>query len=208
MKLADVIRRLDADAKGKSRVMMGPLRALAKSLKTDHALALGLWKTGRTDARLLAAMVMDAGQVTAPEAEAMLLDLDDALVVDELTYKVLAGAPCADELAEKWVDARPELTARAGWNLQVARLMGKRMSTRECVDILKKVESRMKKIPVKAQESMMRCLTEIGVRFPEHRPRALDIGERWGVIDDRPVAKGCTPFHAVLWIEALLKRKA
>lgn len=208
MKLADVILQLDANAKGKNRVMMGPLRALARSLKTDHALALGLWKTGRADARILATMVMDAREITAKQAEAMLADLDDALLVDELTYKALAGAPCADELAARWVDARPELTARAGWNLLVARLLGKRMSTQECVDILKKVESRMKKIPVKAQESMMRCLTEIGVRFPEHRPRALDIGERWGVIDDRPVAKGCTPFHAVMWIEALLKRKS
>src|SRR6185312_4500362 len=97
MKLADVLRQLDAQAEGKARVMMGPLRALGKKLKTDHALSLALWDTGRTDAMLLATMVMAPDRLTAADAAAMLASISDFQLVDELT-KVVAEAHCADEL--------------------------------------------------------------------------------------------------------------
>jgi len=207
MELADVLGQLGAQAAGKARVMMGPLRALGEKLKPDHALALALWDTGRTDAMLLATMVMVPDQLAAADAAAMLASTTDFQLVDELTYKVVAQAPCADELCRKWVGARRELTGRAGWNLLVAKLLRKRLATGECADILKTIEAGCKAAPVKKAESMMRCLVEIGVRFPEHRQRAIDIGTRWGLIDDRPVPKGCTPFYAPDWIAAILKRK-
>jgi 3-methyladenine DNA glycosylase AlkD len=207
MKLADVLRQLDAQGASKARVMMGPLRALGKKIKTDHALAIALWDTGRTDAMLLATMVMAPDRLTAADAAAMLASSTDFQLVDELTYKVVAEAPCADELCRKWLAARQELTGRAGWNLLVAKLLRNRLATAECADILKTIENGCKAAPVKKAESMMRCLVEIGVRFPEHRQRAIDIGTRWGLIDDRPVPKGCTPFYAPEWIAAILKRK-
>jgi 3-methyladenine DNA glycosylase AlkD len=207
MKLADVLGRLDAQGAGKTRVVMGPLRAFGKEVGKDHDLALALWETGRADARLLATMVMSPDRLTAADAERMLDSTTDAQIVDELTYKVIAGAPCADELRHKWMASDRELTARAGWNLLTAKLLGKRLAAEECADILDAIDSGRKTAPVKAAESMMRCLVEIGVRFPEHRPRAVDIGDRWGLIDDRPVPKGCTPFHASEWIAAILGRK-
>lgn len=207
MKLADVLGRLDARGAGKSRVMMGPLRALGKELGPDHALALALWGTGRADAMLLATMLMEPGRLAAGDAEAMLASAADPQLVDELTYKVVAESPCADELRRKWMDSGRDLTGRAGWNLLAAKLVGKRLGAGECAGILEEIESGCKAAPVKKAESMMRCLVEIGVRFPEHRQRAIDIGERWGLIDDRPVPKGCTPFYAPDWIAAVLKRK-
>jgi hypothetical protein len=152
-------------------------------------------------------MVMAPERLTAEEAGAMLASADDVPLVDELTYKVVAEAPCADELCRKWVGSRQELTGRAGWNLLVAKVLRKRVAAGECADILKAIESGGKAAPVKTAESMMRCLVEIGVRFPEHRPRAIDIGTRWGLLDDRPVPKGCTPFYAPDWIAAILRRK-
>lgn len=207
MKLAEVLEQLDDRGAGKTRVLMGPLRALGKSLKSDHALALALWETGRRDAMLLATMVMAPDQLTASAASAMLASTTDVQVLDELTYKVIAEAPCAEELCRKWRDSEQELTGRAGWNLLVAKLLRNRLTGEECGEILNTIESGCKAAPVKTAESMMRCLVEIGVRFPEHRPRAIDIGTRWGLIDDRPVPKGCTPFHAPAWIAAILDRK-
>jgi 3-methyladenine DNA glycosylase AlkD len=207
MRLAEVLEQLDVQGAGKSRVMMGPLRAMGKSLKADHALALALWNTGRTDAMLLATMVMSPDQLTAADASAMLASASDFQVIDELTYKVVAEASCADELCREWLDSTHDLTGRAGWNLLVAKLLRKRLAGEECTEILNTIESSCKLAPVKTAESMMRCLVEIGVRFPEHRPRALDIGTRWGLLDNRPVPKGCTPFYAPDWIAAILKRK-
>lgn len=206
MKLADVLGQLDAQSSGKTRVMMGPLRALGKKFKTNHDLGLALWETGRTDAMLLATMVMEPNRLTTADAEAMLASTTNAQLVDELTYKVVAESPPADELCRKWMKAQGELTGRAGWNLLVAKLLRKRLAAAECAEILETIESSHETVPVKTAESMMRCLVEIGVRFPEHRQRAIDIGTRWGRIDDRPVPKGCTPFHAPDWIAAILKK--
>jgi len=207
MKLSDVLQQLDASSAGRSRILMGPLRALGKKIKTDHPLALALWATGRTDAMILATMVMDPNELTAKEVAAMLAPLTDFQLVDELTYNAVADAPCADALSRKWIGARKELTGRAGWNLLVGKLLAKRMTAAESDGLLRTIEAGMKSTPVKAAESMMRCLVEIAVRFPEHRERAIDIGTRWGRIDDRPVAKGCTPFYAPAWIAAILKRQ-
>lgn len=207
MKLADVLGRLDAQGAGKARVVMGPLRALGKEIGVDHDLALALWETGRDDARLLATMIMAPRRLTAEDAEALLASADDVQLLDELTYKVVAEAPCADGLREKWMASEDELTGRAGWNLLVARLLKKRLPSEDCAGILDAIDAACKAAPVKTAESMMRCLVEIAVRFPEHRERAIDIGTRWGRIDDRPVPKGCTPFHAVEWIAAILRRK-
>jgi len=207
MTLVDVLEQLDAQGAGKTRVMMGPLRALGKKLKTNHELALALWDTGRTDAMLLTTMVMAPDRLSAEEAEAMLASVTDPQILDELTYKVVAKAPCADDLCRKWLHADEELTGRAGWNLLVAKLLRKRLAADECDGIMETIESSRENAPVKKAESMMRCLAEIGARFPEHRPRAIDIGERWGLLDDRPVPKGCTPFYVPAWIAALLKHQ-
>ena len=103
--------------------------------------------------------------------------------------------------------SRAGIDRSAGWNLLAAKVLRKQLASGECADILETIESRCKSAPVKKAESMMRCLVEIGVRFPEHRQSAIDIGKRWGLIDDRPVPKGCTPFYAPDWISAILRRK-
>jgi len=193
MKLADVMKQLDTDGAGDTRVRMGPLRALAKRLKTDHPLALALWATGRRDAMILATMLMAPGQLTAKQVAAMVAPLTDFQLIDELTYNAVADAPCADDLSRKWVGAKKELTGRAGWNLLVGKILRKRMASADCDAVLRTIEAEMKAAPVKKAESMMRCLVEIG--------------KRWGRIDDRPVPKGCTPFYAPDWIAAVLKRQ-
>lgn len=207
MKLADVLGRLDAQGAGKTRVVMGPLRALGKEIGVDHDLALALWETGRADAMLLATMVMAPQRLTRDDADTLIASAADAQILDELTYKVVAESPCADDLRHEWLASEDDLTGRAGWNLLVAKLLRKRLPAEDCAGILETIDAGCKAAPVKTAESMMRCLVEIAVRFPEHRERAIDIGTRWGPIDDRPIPKGCTPFHAPDWIAAILKRK-
>jgi 3-methyladenine DNA glycosylase AlkD len=39
-------------------VKLGDIRAVAKKIKSDHALALRLWETGNVDAQLLATLII------------------------------------------------------------------------------------------------------------------------------------------------------
>src|SRR6185295_13704533 len=52
-------------------VAMGDIRKLATKIKTDHALALELWKTGNIDAQLLAILIMKPKELTAKEVDKM-----------------------------------------------------------------------------------------------------------------------------------------
>lgn len=43
--------------------------------------------------------------------------------------------------------------------------------------------------------------------FPEHRKRALAVGEKLGVYRDFPVSKGCTSPFAPIWINEMVSRQ-
>ena len=187
-------------------VKMGDLRGLAKKLKTDHPLALQLWATGNLDAMVLASMLMDSRQLSEPQVEGMLHPLTYYRLVDEFVYNAVAKAAFAESLRLRWMDSAEEMIGRAGWNLLVARLTSGDHSGLDYEALLAQIEAEMKAAPRYKQESMNRCLVEIGARVPALRERCIAIGERLGRLDDRPIPKGCTSSYAPEWIAALLRR--
>jgi 3-methyladenine DNA glycosylase AlkD len=52
--------------------------------------------------------------------------------------------------------------------------------------LLDTVESEMRDAPDRLQWAMNTCLATIGIQHPEHRPRAIDIGERLEVLKALP----------------------
>lgn len=73
--------------------------------------------------------------------------------------------------------------------------------------ILGKIEAEILSAPKRKQESMNRCLVEIGCRVPGFTQKCLDLGERLGRFDKTTVPKGCISSYAPEWIAAVLKRK-
>ncbi|RPI60131.1 MAG: hypothetical protein EHM50_07960 [Lysobacterales bacterium] len=63
-------------------VNLTQLRALAKRLKTQHELALQLWATADTAARLLAALVCKPKGLSAAELDAMVRDIRSPKLLD------------------------------------------------------------------------------------------------------------------------------
>jgi len=186
-------------------VKMGDLRGLAKKIKTNHPLALQLWASGNYEAIILASMILDSAQLTQAEVEAMLRSLTSYRLVDEFTYRAVTKTAYAETLRLAWMNSPDELTGRAGWNLLSARLPGD-ASGLDYDAILRQIEAEMKAAPRYKQESMNQCLVEIGVHVESLRPRCIEIGERLGRLDDRPIPKGCTSSYAPEWIAAVLKR--
>jgi 3-methyladenine DNA glycosylase AlkD len=177
-------------------VTLGQLRGLAKKLKTDHALAMQLWATGNADAIILATMLMASDQLSEQEVEEMVKSITYYRLIDELTYNAIAKMPFADSLREKWVHAPEEMVGRAGWNLLIARILNKRATDLGIPRILCQIEAEMAAAPKRKQDSMNRCLVEIGTRLPEYTQRCIAIGEKLGRLDDTPVPKGCTSSYA------------
>ena len=68
-------------------------------------------------------------------------------------------------------------------------------------------EARMATAHERLQWQMNTCLAQIGIEFPEHRQRALAIGERLGVLRDYPTPPNCTSPFAPAWIAEMVRRR-
>lgn len=180
------------------------LRALAKRLKTQHDLALQLWATGNTAARLLATLVCRPKAFSAAELDAMICDIRSPKLLDWLVVNVVKPGPHAEELRQRWKDG-DDLVGRAGWSLTTERVV-KKAEGLDLDALLDQIEKEMKQAPAQKQWAMNHCLAEIGIRHPEHRVRAIGIGEQLAVLIDYPASPGCTPPYAPVWIAEMVRR--
>lgn len=74
------------------------LRALAKRLKTQQELALQLWATGDTAARLLATLVCRPKVFSAAELDAMVRDIRSPKLLDWFIVNMVKPGRHAEEL--------------------------------------------------------------------------------------------------------------
>jgi len=192
-------------------VAMGDLRALAKKIKTDHALALELWKTGNIDAQLLAILLMKPKSLSAAELDKMVRAAKFAWVADWLNAYIVKEQPPADKetLRIKWMEDEDGWAARAGWNLTASRINkgGKDVEGLDLAALLDRIESEMADAAPETQWTMNAALAAIGIHFPKHRKRAIAIGEKLGIYRDYPCSKGCTSPFAPIWINEMVKRQ-
>ncbi len=182
------------------------LRALAARLETQHELALRLWATGSTAARLLATLTCRPKAFEAAELDAMVRDIRSPKLLDWFVVNVVKPSRHAEQLRAAWKDG-DEVMGRAGWSLTTERVV-KRPEGLDLVALLDQIEREMKQAPTHKQWAMNHCLAEIGIRHPQHRTRAIAIGERLAVFIDYPASPGCTPPYAPLWIAQMVRRHA
>lgn len=98
-------------------VPVGTIQRYGRSLGRDHDLARELWKTGWTDARMLASFVGEPGKVTAREMDAWCKDFDSWGIVDTVCFKLWDQSPHAWTKAAQWSKRKPEFEKRAGFVL-------------------------------------------------------------------------------------------
>lgn len=187
-------------------VNLGKLRALAKRLKTQHELARGLWETDDTAAQLLALLICRPKAFERGELDAMLREARAPKVHDWLVNYVVRKSPYAEELRVAWSADPDPVVASAGWALTTERV-AKKPGGLDLEGLLDVVEAEMKDAPDRLQWAMNHCLAQIGIDHPEHRARALGIGERLEVLKDYPTSPGCTSPYAPTWINEIVRRR-
>jgi len=187
-------------------VKLGDLRTLAKSIKTNHELALALWNTGNLDAMFLATLLFRPRAFSAAELDTMVRATTVTWLADWLMTHVVKLHPEKKALRLQWMESSHPMAARAGWSLTTERVV-KSPDGLDLVALLDRIEAELVAAPLPAQWTMNFCLAEIGIHFPDHRERAIAIGERLGVYRDYPTPKGCTSPFAPIWIRALVARQ-
>lgn len=188
-------------------INLSKMRALAKRVKTDHALAGELWSTGETAPRLLSMLICTPRAFTADELERMLRETRAPKVNEWFVSYLAKKSPLADELRVRWFgDADPTVNA-AAWSLTAERIAKHRDDDLDLDELLGLIEREMKDAPSRPQWAMNETLAQIGIHHPELRPRALAIGEELQVLADYPTAPGCISPFAPIWITEMAKRR-
>jgi len=128
----DVLGRLRAKARpdqieGMARYVLAPegrlgvsvpeLRKLAKELGKDHFLALELWQTGVAEARMLAAMIDEPGQLTAQQMDDWVKDFNSWDLCDQVCMNLYEKSPLAWTKIHEWSGREEEFVKRAAFAL-------------------------------------------------------------------------------------------
>ena len=187
-------------------VKLGDIRAMAKMIKSDHALAIELWDTGNVEAQLLATLIIKPKSISARELDKLTRSTTCSQVADWLNAYVVAQFPEKEAMREKWMAAKDRWAARAGWNLTASRV-NKEAGGLDVAALLDRIEKEMPKATPEVQWTMNNTLGAIGIHHPKHRQRAIAIGEKIGLYRDWPVSKGCIPPYVPVWVEAMVKRQ-
>jgi 3-methyladenine DNA glycosylase AlkD len=187
-------------------VNLGKLRAVAKRLRTQQDLAVELWRTGDTAARLLALLICRPKAFGRDELDTMLREARTPKVHDWLVNYVVKKNPHAQALRVAWSADPDPVVASAGWALTTERV-AKKPEGLDLAGLLDVIEAEMKDAPDRLQWAMNHCLAQIGIEHPAHRARALDIGERLGVLRDYPTPPNCTSPFAPIWITEMVRRQ-
>jgi 3-methyladenine DNA glycosylase AlkD len=187
-------------------VLLGDIRKLSAEIKTDHPLALALWDTENVDARLLAILLMKPAQLSGAALDRLVRSIDFVQEADWLNAYVVKKHPDKEALRQTWMTVADPWAARAGWSLTAERI-AKSPQGLNLGALLNRIETEMTDAAPEVQWTMNFCLAGIGIHFPEHRLRALALGEALGLYRDYPVSKGCTSPFAPIWINEMVRRR-
>ncbi|MHC3002804.1 DNA alkylation repair protein [Gordonia metallireducens] len=187
-------------------VNLTKLRAVAKRLKTQHDLALALWATGDTAARLVALLICRPKTFDAAQLDTMVREAARPKVHDWLINYAVKKNGHKEELRLAWMDDTDEAALSAGWALTTERV-AKKPDGLDLVELLDTIEGGMKDAPERLKWAMNTCLATIGIEHPEHRTRAIGIGERLRVFEDYPTSPGCISPYAPVWITEMVARQ-
>lgn len=99
------------------------VRSIAKRIKKSNELALELWGTGYHEARLLAVLVMEPGNMAKETVEQLIGDVISWDLCDHLCKNLLARMDCREELIEEWAASSQTYRKRAAFTLIAASVV-------------------------------------------------------------------------------------
>lgn len=112
--------RFGINPRGTLGISVCELRAMAKKIGEDHALAAALWDTDIHEARILAALVDEPGAVTRGQMERWAKQFDSWDICDQVCSNLFGKTPYVGEKIIAWTGRKEEFVKRAGFVLMVA----------------------------------------------------------------------------------------
>jgi 3-methyladenine DNA glycosylase AlkD len=161
------------------------LRAMAKRIGYDHALAQQLWASGVHDARMLATMVGDPAKATPAEMDRWAKDFDNWGIVDTACFHYWDRSPHAFKQIEKWAKAKDEFVKRTAFALLASSALHKTITDEQCLRGLELIEDHARDPRNFVKKAASWALRGIGgKKSPKLRSTAREVAERLSTSDD------------------------
>jgi 3-methyladenine DNA glycosylase AlkD len=160
-------------------VSVGALKAHAKQLGKNHALALELWSSGWYEARMLAAFVADPAQLVVRDMNAWAKGFDSWAVCDTVCFHAFDRSPLAWGRIAPWAAAAAEFHKRAAfallWGLSVHDRAAPDQAFIDCFPLIESAASDERDYVKKGVDMALRA---IGKRSTPLHAAALELGAR------------------------------
>ena len=189
-------------------VSYAELGKIAKSIKTDHALAVELWDSGNHDARVLALRVAEPAAVDEPMAGRWLGDVDNYILAEGLGG-LCAQSRHARNLSDAWRDSPAEWTASTGWFIVTCTAEDPEVwSVQELRGLLRQIEAEIFERPNRVRHEMNGALIVIALRDGNLRRSVLAAADRIGPVKVDHGQTGCKTPEVAPYVERTLAHRA
>jgi len=175
------------------------LRAMAKKMGRDRALAQALWTTDVYDARVLALLIDDPAQITRAQAEQQVDQVGGTLLAHVFAScdATLAKTPFAVELADAWVQSDDAVRRACGYTLlyEASKLSGKKAPGEAFfLEQVARIGEAIHGETEQVRMAMGSALMGIGKRTAALNRAALAVAQAVGPIDFTSGSGKCEPF--------------
>ena len=146
-------------------VKVADLKVIAKTIKGDQDLAYELYDTGNYDAMYLAGMVADGTQMTKQKLQSWATKSGWQMISEYTVPWVASESKHGRALAMKWIDAKKETVAAAGWSTYAGLLAttpDEDLDLKEIKALLKRIEKELPKERERVKYTMNGFVISVG----------------------------------------------
>lgn len=185
------------------------MRKMAKQIKKNHQLALELWETGIAEARIVAALIAEPGELTESQMESWVKDFNSWDVCDQVCMNLFDKTPLAWKKVYDWSQREEEFVKRAAFAL-IACLAwhDKQAADDKFLHLLPIIKNGATDPRNYVKKAVNWALRHIGKRNINLNKAALKMAYDIREIDDKPARWIATDAIRELESEAVQKRLA
>ena len=167
-------------------LLVPDMRKLAKETGKDHELALGLWKTGILDARIVAAMIDEPDKVTETQMDDWVKDLNSWDVCDQVCMNLFEKTPFAWKKILDWSVREEEFVKRAAFALAACLAWhDKEAEDQKFIDLFPVIKNAASDERNFVKKAVNWALRNIGKRNPDLNRAAVKAAGELRLIDSK-----------------------
>jgi len=168
-------------------VRAADMKAVARSIRKQQALACELYETGIFEAMYLAGLVADGSLLTRSQLDSWAEKTAGRPMIFECTVPWLTVEnPHARELARHWIGSRKEHVAAAGWctwSGLVAVTPDEKLDLAEIEGLLESIPKKIGKAPNRVRSTMNSFVIAVGTYVAPLLKKAIAVAEKLGDVD-------------------------